>query len=443
MEDYKRIDLDDRRGIEDGLNKNLSFRTIATTIGRSASSVAKEIKNNRTLIRTKVARSIPCGKRQDCMKKGICQTCVNPKGICARCEAVFCPQVCEEHLELVGCKKTTSAPWVCNGCRKRRIGCNRPGRHEYSAVIADKLVRKRRSASRRGVNMTIEDFEAVLATIRPALARKLSPYEISVLYGDELGISVSTLYRWVERGYGGCANIDLERKVGFAPRKQHVERRITHHGRARSYASFLSLTQDEQDGCCEMDTVLGSKNDKSCILTLYLRPAQFQLYLLLEAKTSSAVKAAFDALEEVCGRKLFCALFSVILTDNGPEFEDPAAIERPTLPTSGKRCRVFYCDPRQSQQKGRCEKAHTELRQKLPKGRSLDGLSVWDIAEVCSHVNSTPRRSLCGMSPVEMMHKAYGEDVGPLLDHLGIEQMGADDIDLSPIDIHTDDNAPV
>jgi IS30 family transposase len=151
-------------------------------------------------------------------------------------------------------------------------------------------------------------------------------------------------------------NIDLERKVGFAPRNQHKETRITRHGKQRSYDTFCALAQDEQDGCCEMDCVIGKKTDKKCILTLYLRPCHFQLFILLEEHTLAAVKSALDMLEEVCGKHLYKKLFSVILTDNEHEFSDPKLLEASVITALPKRSSIYYCDPRQSQQKGRCEK---------------------------------------------------------------------------------------
>lgn len=433
MDDYKRLDLDDRKNIEDGLGKNVSFRRIAELIGRSLSAVATEVKSNRDLIRTKVAK-IPCGKAAGCKKTGICAICPHPGGVCARCADVYCLEVCAEHLELVGCKRTASAPWVCNGCAKKRYGCNRPGRYLYRAQVANALSEKRRSASRRGVNMAAEDFERALGVIRPALARNLSPYEIATLYASTIKVSPSTLYRWVERGYGGCANIDLERKVGFRPRKQHKPHRITHHGKERSYEAFLALSQDERDGCCEMDTVLGKKTDTKCLLTLYLRPCHFQLYVLLEEKTADEVVRVFDAIESA-SKILFRSLFSVILTDNGSEFKDPAALERSVIEGFEPRCKVFYCDPRASQQKGRCEKNHSELRQILPKKQvSMDALTQGDLAAVNANINSTPRRSLLGLSPMEMLLRIWGERATEFLDLFSIDVLEPDDINLSPID---------
>ena len=65
--------------------------------------------------------------------------------------------------------------------------------------------------------------QVALAQIKEGLARGLSPYELSVLYEDTIGVHRSTIYRWVEAGYGNLTNLELERKVGF---KQRTHRSI-------------------------------------------------------------------------------------------------------------------------------------------------------------------------------------------------------------------------
>lgn len=436
MKTYRRISLDDRRIIEESLNNCLSFRHIGTLIDKSVSVVAYEVKRYRTIHKTK-AISIPCKDHKYCKRTNICTVCHAPGSVCAVCSHVLCKEVCDTYLLYYGCKHTQGAPWVCNGCKKLKFGCNRSGRYKYIADVADRQSKEIRSASRRGINMNAARFAFALSIIRDGLARKLSPYEIATLYADSLSVSVSTMYRWIERGYGGLANIELERKVGFRPRREHKTHKTTHHGKKRSYEAFLRLSKDIQDGCIEMDTVVGKKTDSACLLTLYIRPAHFQLYVLLKSKTAGEVVKVFDEIEQA-SRHMFEALFSVILTDNGPEFEDPEALEKSVYEGFPKRCQVFFCDPRQSQQKGRCEKNHSELRQLLPKGKTtMDNLTLADVADINCQINSTPRKSLCGMSPIEMLFKAYGDQASEFLDLFSIAWLDRDDIDLSPIDTNS------
>jgi IS30 family transposase len=185
--------------------------------------------------------------------------------------------------------------------------------------------------------MDREDFERVLDIIRSALARGLSPYEISTVYADKVGVSAATLYRWIERGYGGMANIELKRKVGFAPRNKKRIKAITHHGQDRSFEAFSALPEEEQAGAIEMDTVIGRKRNQQCILTLYARPSHFQLYVLLAEKTCDQSVAALDRLEGILGLGMFKEVFGLILTDNGTEIEDAERLEASATVPGGEK----------------------------------------------------------------------------------------------------------
>ncbi|MGN8855116.1 hypothetical protein ACTNBB_09165, partial [Collinsella sp. HCP28S3_B9] len=50
-------------------------------------------------------------------------------------------------------------------------------------------------------------------------------------------------------------------------------------------------------------------------------------------------------------------VFRAVLTDNGAEFSDEAAIAA-LLGEGPGETRLFYCDPRRSDQKGACERNH-------------------------------------------------------------------------------------
>lgn len=55
---------------------------------------------------------------------------------------------------------------------------------------------------------------------------------------------------------------------------------------------------------------------------------------------------------------------------------------------------------------------------------SIDDLDADDLALVMSHVNSTPRRSLGGLSPVAAARRMLGEPVEALLGAYGIREVG-------------------
>ena len=237
----------------------------------------------------------------------------------------------------------------------------------------------------------------------------------------------------MDEGYGGMSNAELRRKVCHEPRRKHRERRATHHGPERSYQAFLSLPEGERARACEMDTVCGRPTDSQCLLTLMSRACRVQLPLLMPTKTKAATVARLDEVERAIGLDAFRRLSDPILTDNGCEFEDAGGIERSCTVPGERRCRVFCCDPMQSQQKGACERNHVEIRKMLPKGRgiSFDDLDEVDAWFVGSNVNSEPRPSLMGLSPLAMLRAADPELADALARGLGICELPYDDLGLT------------
>jgi IS30 family transposase len=218
--------------------------------------------------------------------------------------------------------------------------------------------------------------------------------------------------------------------VGFKPRKGGRPKRATRHAKKRSYEAFCSLAEERQASATEMDCVEGLERNAQVLLTLYHRPSHLQIAVLLPEHTCQRVLEALGRLRSLCRRPFFSRLFGTVLTDNGHEFEDEEALER-AFSGQTRKVHLYYCDPRQSQQKGGCEKGHSGIRELLPKGRvDFDGLGPCDIAVVNSHVNSSPRPSLCGLSPIDMFIAAYGDDGKGLLEALGIEKVSRDELTL-------------
>lgn len=395
---YFRLTKAERASIERALDKRDSARAMARDLGRSPSTITDEIKRNRAV----------------CKGPGKGERVTDPPT-----GGVICP-------------KLEAWPWVCNGCKYRRYHCSRTWRCEYSAARAQALADTELKDARTGVNHTEEAFEDIMASIRFDVARGLSPAQIASEQSTKLNVAPSTVYRWISKGYGGMCNAELRRQVGYKPRKENTEIKSTAHGYARSYAAFTALPQEDQARACEMDTVIGRARDTQCILTLYLRPCKVQLMLLLPEKSSSAVAAALDMLESTIGKPLFQRLFGLVLTDNGTEFSDSERLER-SVDKGKARMKVYYCDVRQSQQKARCERNHVELRKLLPKDRgiSFDKLVAQDMAVCMSHLNSEPRHSLFGATPLSALRGMLPNKTDGLLDALGITEVYYDKLILT------------
>ena len=400
---YRRLDKADRIAIERGLDKRKPCRQMARELGRSPSTIADEVARNRTVCRGP-----------------------NKGGRAAKAPDDACPKLLEW-------------PRCCNGCRFRRYHCSRRWRCEYSAARAQALADAELRESRTGVDRGEAEFERAMGLIRSDVARGLSPQQIALARAAEVGASASTIYRWIERGYAGMSSLELRRKCGYKPRSRAKPPRQTAHGAARSFAAFTELPEEERAAACEMDTVVGLKSDRRCLLTLYLRAFRFQLALPMPDKTAASTGSALDMLEKAAP-KAFRRLFPLLLTDNGAEFADCGGIERSSLDPAARRCSAFYCDARQSQQKGGCERNHVELRKILPKGRgiSFDRLGGRDCAVLMSQLNSEPRPSLGGMCAIDMLLAALGADGRELLDALGVEKVPYEELNMTVEAIEAD-----
>ena len=179
--------------------------------------------------------------------------------------------------------------------------------------------------------------------------------------------------------------------------------------------------------------LVDSSTDSACLLTLLHRPSRLQLALLRGEKTSGCGAAALEGIRAVLGADGTRRVFRAVLTDNGAEFSDEGAIAA-LLGEGPGETRLFYCDPRRSDQKGACERNHVEIRKLLPKGAGLrfDRLSPAAMALAMSHVNSEPRGALGFSTPARAFRAMLGDDAAALLDAYGVEDVPLGELDLTP-----------
>jgi IS30 family transposase len=287
-------------------------------------------------------------------------------------------------------------------------------RFRYDAKVAQRSADSRLKESRGGINCTEEEFKAIINIVKPLLKQGLGLDAIWCEHQDELGISKRTFYRWADKGLG-VANIELPKKVAYRPRKKKGTKAIPRRDYTdRSFEDFMKLCEEVRMTAFEMDCVEGIRTDKKVILTLLHKRTHFQFGMLLNEHTTECVVAALDWLEMICEDK-YADLFSVILTDRGHEFSDIDGIE--TGKDGTKRTSIYFCDPQRPDQKAQCERAHVDIRAILPKKKtSFDALTQEDVATIFSHINSVPRSSLGGTSPMVLAQaifpKRFFEETG-------------------------------
>ena len=377
MTKHKHLTLSDRNDIQLGLERGETFKAIGQLILKDPTTVSKEVKRNRQA-RDSTSNNLPC-------------------------------------------PLLDKAPFVCNGCPKRRQNCGFK-KIFYLAKQAQKQYEQTLVEAREGTPLNSQTFWDIDKVISDGVKKGQHIYHI--LKTHNLDVSSSTVYRHIRKGYLSIAPIDLARAVKFKERRKSKLPSIPKEAKkGRSYEDFQNyLSLNQLDYWLEMDTVMGRMGGK-VLLTFNLSFCNFIFARLLDNKTALEVtKHLYDIKNTLYqADKDFFQLFPVILTDNGGEF---ARVDDIEMDVRGES-KLFFCDPNRSDQKGRIEKNHTLIRDILPKGTYFDNLTQEDINLVCSHVNSVKRAALNGKSAYELFTFTYGEEISKLL---GISKIPAEDV---------------
>ncbi len=139
---------------------------------------------------------------------------------------------------------------------------------------------------------------------------------------------MKSLYNYIDQVIFTVRNIDLPKKVKYKARKKKKETTVDYLSRdGRIYKDFQTFMQEHpESNVIEMDTVHGSIKVGNVMLTLLFRNCNLMLIFLMTDCTKECVKNIFDRLEVALGLDVFKNTFPIILTDNGPEFKGPEAI---------------------------------------------------------------------------------------------------------------------
>ncbi len=269
----------------------------------------------------------------------------------------------------------------------------------YVSKFADDNYREILISSRQGINQCAEDIKKMDDLISPLIFKGQSISHIYSTHAEEIGCCRRTLYEYIDKRVFTARNLDLPRKVKYKVRKKNTDKKVSSkaYRTNRTYADFVVLLSDNPEiPVVEMDVVEGQKGGK-VLLTLFFRNCSLMLAFLMEEKTQKCVINVLDTLSESLGVHIFKRLFPVILTDNGPEFQDPWSLE--CSKDGENRTKIYYCDSNCSWQKGRIEKNHEYIRYVVRKGKTFDLFSQEDITLLMNHINSTARDSLNGCSP--------------------------------------------
>ncbi len=279
-------------------------------------------------------------------------------------------------------------------CREvRRNSTRADGR--YRAFTAQERTQGRRSRSRRNQRFTPQDFTLV----DELLCRQWSPEQVSghLRRTAQLAISHETIYRhvWRDKKLGGALYTHLR-----GARKRRRKRYGAYDSRGRladkRHISERPATVEmrQQLGHWEIDTVMGA-GSKDCIVSLVERKSGLLLIGKLTNRTTTSLNHRVCHLIRRHG-----TAFKTITADNGTEFHNYKLIEQ-------KTAAVFYfARPYHSWERGSNENANGLIRQYLPKGVSMAGLSQQQCNAIAQKLNQRPRKRLGFRTPLECYNES-------------------------------------
>ena len=429
----KHLTLDDRLEIQIGLKSGESFTAIAQRIDSDRTTVSREVKARRIPVHNSKGNN--CIHRNECRFPDACSQhtpgryrygCHRGKQDCGdACGG--CISSCD-HFREEFCTRYEKPPYVCSACPERRK-C-RLQKMEYDAKLAQEAYETLRSESRKGISLSEEELSYLDSIVSPEIKHGQAVSVVWNTHKEEMPVSDRTLYTYINSGLLDADNFDLRRKLRMPSRKKsgpvlRVDKQC-HIGRSyEDYEAYISKHPD--DVISQMDSVIGRKGGK-VLLTILFKNCDLQLMYLRDRNTAASVSAIFRTLRSQLGDQRFSSLFQVILTDRGSEFTDPAKIECDTE-TGEIQCRVFYCDPMNSNQKSNCERNHELIRYVIPKGTSMDRFTQTDITKLMNHINSYPRKKWNGQAPLDLFIQIYGQEIATLL---GLEKIPSNSINLTP-----------
>ena len=410
------LSLEDRKEIERLLRAGASFKAIAEAVRKSPSTVMREVRRHAVESDRGAKGRVTnrCVKRSVCRRQFVCGRCTQTQTArhCAGCAK--CNSACPEFEEMP-CERLARPPYVCNGCGKEGICVLR--KRFYIAEPADKAYRELLVGAREGLAATRRELDGMAEMLRGRLRDCPSLHHVIHAFPDDFRVCERTVYAYLKAGaLPGVHPSDLPAMAGLKPRRRigaphRVVRRCAEGRRLEDFRAFMGGAPDQP--VVEMDSVEGERGGK-VLLTLNLNFCGLMLAFIRDANTSASVIAVLDMLEETLGLDTFRKLFPVILTDNGPEFSNPAALE--TSPRTGEpRTRVFYCDPYSAWQKAHVENNHLILRGYFPKGACLDGVTQEAVNRAMSNMNSLIRREYGDVTAIARFEQAHGPDILPKL----------------------------
>lgn len=371
MNGWKHLTFEQRKVISNGISHNYKLKDIAETLGFDPTSISKEVKRNR--------ESITIGKN------------------------------------ITNCKRVSRWPYVCTGCNKKYNHQCCFTKYKYDAQKAQNKADINLVNSRKGIDIDSKEFQELDKIVKDGIDNKKSIYQITIENKDIINKSITTLYRYVNKGYLTTKRIDLPYAVTYKKRKHNKKYEYSENKTidrtGHTYIDYLAYIHKHPGIYVWQLDFLGTiKTDNNNILSFILPNLQFVLLDLIENPNQEKVVNFFDELEERIGTNAFIELIPVILTDRDPNFTDIEGICFSKI-TGEERCQLFFCDSYVSNQKPNVENMNKQLRLFFPKGKTIDTYKKQDIININQTLLNRPLKSLDSYTPKEAFINVFDEEL--------------------------------
>ena len=209
MSTKKHLTNRDRSQIEHLLRGKNSLKEIARVLGKSTSTISREIKKHSVPSNKSAVGRIRnrCVHRRNCLRFYLCEDKPNcKKQRCSTCH--LCNSVCPDFVEEL-CPRLDLPPYVCNGCETEHV-CTLRKRyylHEAAQTGYKKLLKE----SRIGVSISEEELLRLDGFISPLIHNGQSIHHIVASNPDEFTCSEKTIYRYVNGCLLSARNMDMPR----------------------------------------------------------------------------------------------------------------------------------------------------------------------------------------------------------------------------------------
>ncbi len=276
-------------------------------------------------------------------------------------------------------------------CREvRRNSTRADGR--YRAATAQERTHGRRSRSRRNLRFTRPKTSRLSTSCSavsgvPSRSQVTSPDTNS----SPSAMRLFTAMSGVTRRQVGCST-----RTSRGARKRRRKRYGSYDSRGRlTDKRLISDRPSEVEARrrvrhWEADTVMGT-GSRDCILTLVKRQTGLVVIGKLADRTANSVKQRIVRLIRRQAGKC-----ETVTTDNGTEFHDYRRVKKLTGAT------FYFARPYHSWERGSSENAKGLIRQYLPKGMSMAGLSQQQCNAIARKLNGRPRKRLGFRTPIKL-----------------------------------------